>query len=145
MTTEDVVEICRLFERNGVELHIDGGWAVDALVGRQSRPHRDLDIAIQHKDVATVRSFLGRAGFCEVHRDDSSECNFVLIDERERQIDVHSYTFDESRNHIFGIAYPFESLGGKGAIAGFPVNCITAEWLVNFTPVTRRMTTTITT
>lgn len=132
VTADDVIEIVRLFERHGVELHIDGGWAVDALLGRQYRSHSDLDIAIKHKDVAAARSFLRAAGFREVPRKDSRECNFVLMDERKRQIDVHTYTFDENQNHVFGIAYPYDSLTGTGTIGNQPVKCISADWLVKF-------------
>jgi hypothetical protein len=44
-----VLEIIQLFELHRIDLHIDGGWGVDALLGRQTRTHADLDIAVQHK------------------------------------------------------------------------------------------------
>ena len=47
-------------------------------------------------------------------------------------VDFHSFTFDESGNHIFGVEYPVESLTGTGSIAGRPVQCISAEWMVKF-------------
>jgi hypothetical protein len=33
MKAEDAVEVIRFLEENGVEVYLDGGWAVDALVG----------------------------------------------------------------------------------------------------------------
>jgi lincosamide nucleotidyltransferase A/C/D/E len=42
-------------EKLGIEIWVDGGWGVDALLGEQTRPHKDLDIAIQQKDVPQLR------------------------------------------------------------------------------------------
>ena len=132
MTATDVVEILERFDQNHIELHIDGGWAVDALLGEQTRPHTDLDIAVQHKDVARIRALLEERGCSDVPRDDTSDCNFVLGDERGRQIDIHSYIFDPDGNNIYGVAYPFDSLTGTGFIHGYRVQCISPEWLVKF-------------
>jgi lincosamide nucleotidyltransferase A/C/D/E len=44
MSSGDVVELLRLLETSGVEVYVDGGWGVDALLGEQTRPHSDLDI-----------------------------------------------------------------------------------------------------
>lgn len=132
MTAQDAIEILRVFERHGIEVYVDGGWAVDALLGRQTRPHADLDIAMPHKDVPLVRALFAAQGFREIPRDDSWECNFVLADERGRQIDIHSYTFDADGNCVYGVPYPRESLNGQGSIDGHPVQCISPEWLVRF-------------
>ena len=132
MTASDVIEIVHLFDRNQIEFHIDGGWAVDALLGEQTRTHADLDIAIQHKDVAQIRALLEGRGYADVPRDDTRDCNFVLGDEQGRQIDIHSYTFDSEGNNVYGVAYPLDSLTGEGAIDGQPVKCISPEWLVKF-------------
>jgi hypothetical protein len=37
---------------------IAGGWALDLFVGKQSRPHKDLDIGVLRRDVMTVLSAL---------------------------------------------------------------------------------------
>jgi len=51
MTAIDVIEIAQLLDQNRIDVWIDGGWGVDALLGEQTRTHGDLDIAIQHSDV----------------------------------------------------------------------------------------------
>jgi lincosamide nucleotidyltransferase A/C/D/E len=56
MTAEDVLELVILFEQNGIEVILDGGWAVDALLGVQTRPHEDLDVAMPHKYVPLTRA-----------------------------------------------------------------------------------------
>jgi lincosamide nucleotidyltransferase A/C/D/E len=132
MTASDVVELVQLFQRHQIDVCLDGGWGVDALLGEQTRPHADLDIAIQHRDVARVRKLLEARGYKDVTRDDTRDCNFVLGDEQGRQIDVHSYTFDSAGNHVYGVAYPAASLTGSGLVNGYPVNCIAPEWVVKF-------------
>lgn len=132
MTADDVLEIVRLFERNHIELTIDGGWGVDALLGEQTRPHADLDIAVQHKDVGRIRALLEARDYREVPLDDSWECNFVLGDDQGHRVDVHSCTFDSAGNHVYGVPYPFDSLTGTGSVNGHPVKCISPEWLVKF-------------
>jgi lincosamide nucleotidyltransferase A/C/D/E len=132
MTAAVVVMLLEFFRQAKIDLYIDGGWGVDALLGRQTRPHSDLDIALQHTDVPRLRALLEARGFRELPRDDSWECNFVFGDDQGRQVDVHSYTFDSTGNHIFGVAYPFDSLSGTGFINGIPVKCISPEWMVKF-------------
>ncbi len=132
MTAPEVVEFVKLCQVHGIEIIIDGGWGVDALVGRQTRPHNDLDIALEHRHVQQVRALLEAQGYVDVPRDDTRDCNFVLGDEAGHLVDFHSFTFDESGNIIFGVAYPFDSLQGHGSIDGFPVRCITPEWMVKF-------------
>jgi lincosamide nucleotidyltransferase A/C/D/E len=132
MAMADVIEIVQLFDQYHIDLYIDGGWGVDALLGEQTRVHADLDIAVEHRSASDIRALLEAKGFREIPRNDSWECNFVLEDDQRRQIDVHSYTFDTAGNHVYGVAYPFESLTGVGSIAGQSVKCISPEWLVKF-------------
>jgi len=132
MTAADAIEIIKLLTDHGIVVHVDGGWGVDALLGKQTRPHSDLDIAIQHEDVPKLRQLLDAFGFRDIPRDDTRDCNFVLADEQGRQVDVHSYTFDANGNNTFGVEYPADSLTGIGRIDGYSVNCIDPEWMVRF-------------
>jgi lincosamide nucleotidyltransferase A/C/D/E len=132
MGAEQVIEFVELLTDHGIVVYVDGGWGVDALLARQTRPHSDLDIAVQHKDVAQIRALLAARGYKEVSRDDSWECNFVLGDDDGHLIDIHSFTFDKDGNNLFGVKYPYDSLKGTGSISAFPVKCITPEWMVKF-------------
>ena len=105
---------------------------VDALLGEQTRPHGDLDIAMQHRDVPKLRELFALRGYREMPRDDSWECNFVLGDDLGHEVDVHSYTFDAEGGVIFGVPYPADSLTGTGTIDGCRVDCISVEWIVEF-------------
>lgn len=132
MTAQDVIDFVRLAYANDIPVVLDGGWGVDAALGRQTRPHADLDIAMRHRDVARLRALLESRGYREVPRDDSWECNFVLGDDEGHLIDIHSCQFDINGNLSYGVPYPIESLRGGGWIAGVEVRCITPEWLVKF-------------
>jgi lincosamide nucleotidyltransferase A/C/D/E len=132
MDARDAVELVEHLEEHGVEVYVDGGWAVDALLGEQTRPHGDLDIAVPQKCVPWLRELLAARGYHEIARDGTWECNFVLADARGCEIDVHSYTLDDAGNNAHGVAYRREHLTGKGSINGYPVRCISPEWLVKF-------------
>lgn len=132
MDANEAISIYKLLEENGVSITIDGGWGIDALIGKQTRNHADLDIALEHKYVPALRKVLEQRGYSDTHRMDSKEFNFVLADDKGHEIDVHSYTFDAKGNNIYGIAYPIESLTGKGQLNGFEVRCITLEYVIQF-------------
>ncbi|MDZ8066036.1 MAG: nucleotidyltransferase family protein [Nostoc sp. DedQUE08] len=132
MTAQEVIKIVQLFEENAIEVYIDGGWGVDALLGKQTRTHTDLDIAVQHKDVAQIRVLLETRGYQDRLCDDTRDYNFVLVNHQGNEIDIHSYTFDSTGNHVYGIEYPYDSLSGHGLIAGYPVRCISPKWMVRF-------------
>lgn len=128
----DVMEVLHFLADNGILVWVDGGWGVDALLGEQTRPHADLDIALQHKDVPKLRELLEERGYRDVPRDDTRDCNFVLGDDAGHLVDVHSYTLDSHGKCVFGLPYPADSLTGTGTINGYPVRCISAQWMVNF-------------
>jgi lincosamide nucleotidyltransferase A/C/D/E len=132
MSGDSVVQLMQLFDHNSIDVVVDGGWGVDALLGEQTRSHADLDIALQHKDVPKLRALLEAQGYKDVPRDDTRDCNFVMGDDRGHEVDVHSYTFDAHGNLVFGVEYPFDSLTGTGSIQGYPVKCISPEWMVKF-------------
>jgi lincosamide nucleotidyltransferase A/C/D/E len=132
MSADAVVQLLLLFEQHGIEVVVDGGWGVDALLGEQTRFHGDLDIALEHKDVPKLRALLEARGYKDVLRDDTRDCNFVMGDEQGHEVDFHSYTFDAQGTLVFGVEYPFDSLTGTGTIQGYAVKCISAEWMVKF-------------
>jgi lincosamide nucleotidyltransferase A/C/D/E len=132
MQGDVVIQLVQLFEQHGIEVVIDGGWGVDALLGKQTRPHGDLDIALQHKDVPKLRVLLEALGYRDVPRDDTRDCNFVMGNDQGHEVDFHSYTFDAHGTLVFGVEYPLASLSGTGSIQGYPVKCISAGWMVRF-------------
>ena len=136
MRSEDIVEFYWALDQAGVAIWIDGGWAVDAVVGRQTRLHDDLDIAVEAKVVARLRQLLAERGYLQIPSEEASQWSFVLDDGQGRKIDVHVVVLDEQRgvwaDPTDGIAYPAGSLTGEGTIDGATVRCVTAEFLLQF-------------
>jgi lincosamide nucleotidyltransferase A/C/D/E len=110
---------------------IDGGFCVDALVGRATREHSDLDIAVERQAADTLCAVLAAEGFSKLAREDSSAWSFVLSDGR-RNVDVHVFAYDASGKNIYGIVYPFGSLSGTGELDGVKVACVAPEWMFRF-------------
>lgn len=46
MHLSEVIEVLADLREADCRAWVAGGWGVDALVGGQTRPHRDLDLAI---------------------------------------------------------------------------------------------------
>ena len=137
MTDNDAVGIYITLERLGIKIWIDGGWGVDSLLEHQTRPHSDLDIVIEKKDLPAARSWLENGGYRDVPRDDTSAWNFVLGDDKGHEIDFHVIEIDDNGNGIYGPVernqmYPAASLSGIGSIEGTSVRCISAEYQIKF-------------
>ena len=137
MEAADVLELYYALQRLGVEIWIDGGWGVDALLEKQTRPHQDLDIAIQQKDVAKLVELLDERGYREINLEIRRPHNFVQADTHGHEIDIHVIVLDEHGNGIYGPAengeiYPADALAGIGIIAGQTVRCISPEWTIKF-------------
>jgi lincosamide nucleotidyltransferase A/C/D/E len=132
MTAEGALELIKLFEQNQIEVTLDGGWGVDALLGRQTRAHTDLDIVIAYTDEMRLRVLLGARGYREEPDPEARECNYLMGDGQGHYVDIHTYTFDPVGHPEFGIDYPIESLNGTGLINGYPVRCISLNYMVQF-------------
>lgn len=134
MTGRDAAEILGMVERLGVRVWVGGGWAADALRGRQTRHHADLDIVIEQKDVDAVVDMLQTRGYRRAHPNDLPPWNISLGDGVRRQVDVHVVVIDERGNAICGqpadgaaAVYPSAALRGVGAIHGRVVHCIAGD------------------
>jgi lincosamide nucleotidyltransferase A/C/D/E len=79
-TADDVVELHALVQRAGVNVWIGGGWGIDALVGEQTRQHRDLDLMHRLDQEPAVVAALTGAGFVETL--DWRPVRFVMADPR---------------------------------------------------------------
>jgi lincosamide nucleotidyltransferase A/C/D/E len=130
MTADDVIDFYKLCEENGIEIWVDGGWCVDALLGKQIRIHNDLDIGMEWKYVSKLRQILEAKGYQQTTED--SKWNFVLTDVDGHSIDIHAFVLNDRGENIEGIAYPVPSLTGTGFIDNKKVNCIDAKHMVKF-------------
>ena len=135
MTSNDVVTLYLELGKLNIQVWLDGGWGVDALLEKQTRPHNDVDLVIQEKDLPLFQKFLEDKGYKNVPRDDARAWNFVLGDSKGHTIDVHVINIDVNGNGIYGplengVMYPSYSLQGKGTIDDLSVHCLTAEYQI---------------
>lgn len=63
MTAAEVVEVVDWLDAAQVVYQINGGWGVDGLVGRQTRPHRDLDIFVDGQREGEFLAWLSSRGY----------------------------------------------------------------------------------
>jgi len=134
MTATDVHEVVARLEAAGVAFWLDGGWGVDALVGRETRPHDDLDLVVSRDNLDDARRALRPLGF--EHAPEAAPglpARLVVRDPRGRQVDFHVVVFDQEGNGhqeledgSWGL-YPRDGLIGSGSVAGRRIPCVTAE------------------
>lgn len=137
ISAQDAASLYSLLAENGIEAWVDGGWGVDALLAKQTRPHGDLDLIIQEKDIAKVRELLTDLGYKIVPRDDYAETNFHMADVHGREVDFTAIVFNAEGNGIYGPPEnnemnPAASFLGTGIIAGTKVKCVSPEYAVRF-------------
>ena len=126
-----VVDLLRLFEAADLEVWLDGGWAVDAVLGEQTRAHRDLDIILRASDLGRLGEILRARGFTVVGR--STGANVVLRNSVGHEVDAHAVTFDDDGHGAFPMenaspwVFPASAFGGRGLVGGVAVRCMTAE------------------
>ena len=131
MKADSVVEVISLLDEARVEVWLDGGWGVDALLEVETRAHRDLDVIVSVADVPALRKALAAAGFREKPGGTSS--GFVLADERGREVDVHAIQFDSRGCGVFALPdgrrwpFPPSAFAGRGRVGARSVRCLSAE------------------
>lgn len=134
MPPEAVTALLSALQATTVTACVGGGWAIDALVGRQTRPHSDLDLWVEASDVEGLFAAFVREGVDRVYPwPGDRPWNFVLHDARSRRVDLHLYeTLAGGRLHYGSVTSPFhfsdQELSGEGEIAGMPVRCERPEF-----------------
>lgn len=121
----DAIQLIDLAKSHGIEVRIDGGWGVDALLGRQTRPHNDIDLFLEKRHGAAFTGLLRRAGFAEIREPYTTADHTVWRDSCGRIVDLHLFEFGADGTYRFeGVSYPADTFGEEGRIAGRKVRCI---------------------
>lgn len=135
MTGRDVVEVVVALRSAGSTCVLAGGWGVDALVGRRTRRHADLDLAVDDGSPAPATA-AGRAleaiGFGLVRCDVLPGAYFAdrrLYEDRwGRLVDLHPahVGLGDDRAALPGVPVLDGGSVVTGTVGGRPVACLSA-------------------
>jgi hypothetical protein len=122
ISTDRVLEVLQTLERQSVRTVLIGGWGIDALVGRQLRPHRDVDVLVDEGQLELAAAVLGRIGFESWNADHEPgpigeltiACAITLRDRALRVVELHAVDLGE-----------VNPVGGT--IGGRQVRCLSAN------------------
>lgn len=141
MNADQVVQIYRFLLQHDIGVWLQGGWGIDALLGRQTRDHKDLDLLVKVDDVFRLRQLLEAAGFSEKYTWEenlwvteggkSIPTAFVLAHRDGRELDFHAARFDDEDGAVPAwdserVFRPVD-LAGEGTVTKVRVRCYSAE------------------
>ena len=135
MREADVLDVLEQLEASSIAVSIAGGWAVDALLGRVTREHDDLDLAIDAGDVERAVAGLGDIGLA-VETDERPAR--LSLGDGTRSVDLHPVEWDATgTGRQAGLTsepyiYPPGSTGAVGRIGPRTVRCLTPALLLDF-------------
>lgn len=128
----EVLAVVGWLTARGAIYQVNGGWGVDALVGRQTRPHRDLDVFVDEVAVPDLLAWLRHRGYQVV--EDWLPVRIELASPCGR-VDVHPMAIQANGDGVQ------QGLGGDvfvhaatdrmtGHIGGHPVSVACRKWLI---------------
>ncbi len=137
LTAGQAVELCEALDGAGVRYWVIGGWGVDAILGRETRTHKDLDILAFIDDLPRLRRMFDEKSFKLTHVWKESRLietagepwptAFVAEDSIGRAIDIHLIEVlpDGAIVQHYDKPWPFpESFASTGTIAGRAIPCV---------------------
>jgi lincosamide nucleotidyltransferase A/C/D/E len=137
MDEDEVLRVIDRLTAAGIRVWVEGGWGVDALVGKQTRRHDDLDLALPLVDVERALDVLIALGYHLVE-DNELPTRADLRADDDRRVDLHPLSFDTDGNGLqqlsdgsFG-TYTCDGLRGEGTVAGRRVDCLTPDLQIRF-------------
>ncbi|WP_324651120.1 nucleotidyltransferase domain-containing protein [Georgenia sp. H159] len=135
MSASEVHAVLDALAEVGAQVWVGGGWGVDALVGRQTRPHRDLDLAIESTAEQAALRALARLGYAV--QTDWRPVRVEVAAPGDRWVDLHPVVFDEAGNGVQAgldggvFTYPAACFV-TGTIAGREVGCLSVQQQLRF-------------
>ena len=131
MNAEDVVQVVDALEEAELRTWLDGGWGVDALLGRQTRVRHDLGRVISLDHVKTAKTALAPLGLTV--EEDELPTRLVVRDGHDRSGDLHTVSFDSDGGGTqrlqdgISFRYPPKGFEGWGLVGGRHFRCLTPE------------------
>lgn len=128
MPASALIGLLQLFKDAAIDVWLDGGWGVDALLETQTRPHRDVDLILRVADVPKLLEILEPRGFAI--REGAPPNSFVLANRSGLEVDVHAVVFDDDGNGVYRMQngedwiFPADGFSGRGVVDGVTVCCL---------------------
>ena len=145
VSANEVIRMFNLLAQNKIKAWLLGGWGVDALLEKQTREHKDIDVLIQEVDIPRLIELLEQDGYDDFHLWEENRWKFdshnrkvptafYILDDKEREFDVHAFQYDETGNAIpqwkldnNQFIFTKTDISATGKIDGVIFPCITAE------------------
>jgi lincosamide nucleotidyltransferase A/C/D/E len=129
MAAAEVVAVLDVLAAAGCPAWLEGGWGVDALAGRQTRAHRDLDLAVDATHEAAVLTALEGLGYAV--ETDWRPTRVELAAPGRGWVDVHPVAFGADGDGVqigpHGERWVYRAACFvTGTIGGRTVGCISA-------------------
>jgi lincosamide nucleotidyltransferase A/C/D/E len=134
MTAASALAVLEAVGRQGVSVCVGGGWAVDALLGEQTREHGDLDLWADAADLHPLFLGLTGAGVDAIMPwPGDRPWNFVLHDRGRLRVDLHLYEHLDGGSLRYGsfnsgLVLPVGALEGVGVVGGVRLRCEAPSW-----------------
>lgn len=146
MGATDVLSVLDLLDQAGISCWLVGGWGVDALVGRQTRRHLDVDVALEGRFLEQALSSLEGAGFVAVQQEGFPAwmpTMVILRDKPRRRVELMPVDIsgpppgEDGHPVVSRFRYAPESIT-TGTVNGRPVACLSPRVQLmlrtNYTP-----------
>lgn len=135
MGPEEAADLVAVLETVSPVVWVGGGWGVDALVGRQTRPHGDLDVVVSAPALPGALERLAALGF--VTTEDWLPVRVEVAHPEGRRVDLHPVTFAPdgggTQPGLNGTVFAYPAgCSTTGRIAGRTIRCLTAAQQLAF-------------
>ena len=136
MSTADVLAVLEALDAADVRAWVEGGWGIDALVGRRTREHDDLDLAVDSARDGFARALQSLLAIEFAVTLDDLPVRLVVETADGRSVDLHPLRFATDGSAVqsgHAREYPYPADGFTiGRIGDRDVPCLTAALQIDF-------------
>src|SRR6185295_4450191 len=93
MDADEVLRVLDALEGAGVRAGVTGGWGIDALLRRQTRPHGDIDVGIPSDAVGTAIEALVPLGYAVTADERPAR---LVLEGAQGKVDLHPIVMQPS-------------------------------------------------
>ncbi|MGP4103636.1 nucleotidyltransferase domain-containing protein [Nonomuraea sp. KM90] len=135
-----VLDVLAALETAGCAVWVAGGWGIDALVGRVTREHHDLDLLHRAEQEPAAIAALEALGYAERLEGvvPGRPARFVMAGPGGRELDLHPLRFRPDGSAVQrlddqggALTYPADAFA-SGVIGGARVPCLSAAQQIAF-------------